>query len=356
MKLFEVSPKGISLGASNVMGSADLPFLEFHYPANFHTKTILPDFIDYNPSWWSVIPFIVNGATSTAIPLCVKKIGTHVYMQGAISCRVDGAENTFMILPPELTPTYDHYFIAPSTTAGRMAAFCLYKSGLLKIQYTILPQNETYNTSTSVNKGTWRFDFNTDWFVADNAPLTQDIMTARAFTDYYNNGTVDGLRLRGNAGIDKLTSGSYLTFMEQSNHVKFYSGGVSYGYITTDGPILVPSGKTSFNASLCHYNNASASKTLYASLFLIDAEETAITRSSSDSLLKFSGDYGNSICGESIGFTSSINYGNNTNYGDYSITIDPITFDYARPVYAGISFRVTTLSRRDLYTNHIWFE
>ena len=356
MKLFEVSPKGVSLGATNALGSANAPFLEFHYPANFHTKTTLPDFIDYNPPWWSVVPFIVNGATSTAVPIAVKKVGTHVYMQRAISCRVDGKENTFMILPPELAPTYDHYFIAPSTTAGRMAAFCLYKSGLLKIQYTILPQNENYNTSTSVNKGTWRFDFNTDWFVADNNPLTQDVMQARAFTDYYNRGMVDGLRLRGNAGIAELTHGSHLTFTEQTNHVKFYSEGVSYGYITTDGPILVPSGKTSFNASLCHYNNASASKTLYASLFLIDAEETTITRNSSNGLLTFSGNYGNSICGANIGFTRSINYGNNTNYGDYSVAIDPATFDYARPVYAGISFRITTASRRDLYTNHIWFE
>ena len=49
MKLFEVSPKGVSLGATNALGSANAPFLEFHYPANFHTKTTLPDFVDYNP-------------------------------------------------------------------------------------------------------------------------------------------------------------------------------------------------------------------------------------------------------------------------------------------------------------------
>lgn len=355
MKLLEVSPKGVAFGGTN-KGTSSAPRAEFYYPANFHTNTTPPLNINYNPPWWSVVPFIVNGGTSTAVPLCVKKVGTHVYMQGNLTCRTDGNENTFMILPPELAPTYDHYFIAPSTTAGRMAAFCLYKSGLLKIQYTILPQNESYSASATANIGSWRYDFNTDWFVADNNPLTQDVMQARAFTDYYNKGTVDGLRLRGNAGIDKLTSGSGLTYLAGSNYVKYYSGGVSYGYIATDGPILVPSGKTSFNASLCHYNNASSSKTLYASLFLIDKDETTITRTSGNGMLTFSGSYGNSICGENIGFTSSINYGNNTNYGDYSLTIDPATFDYSRPVYAGISFRITTSSRRDIYTNHLWFD
>lgn len=366
MNLFDISNKGVALGKTNEGTSADR-HLEIAYPANFHINTTLPDTINYNPPWWSAQPFFINGITSTSIPLAFKKVGTHVYLQGSVNgLRYDGAADNFMLLPPQLRPMTDHYFIMPSTTAGRIGMGRIATTGIVQLQYTMVSQDE--GNSSSNNIGSWRYDIDTDYFTASNEPLTEDVMQMPEWTYLYNLGPINGLRLRGNAGVSQVTTSQMQSYtwdtgstrMGVYNNGKTSSSGTGYagyGYIAVDGQICIPVGKTQMKVNLCHYNNATTSVTLAAALALIDVEETTVTRGSgsTNATLSFSGNYVNSVCSSNITFTSNAYMGNNTNYGTFTLDL-PENFNYTRPVYVVISYRTSSDWRRDLMTNKIWFE
>ena len=344
-----------------VIDNSNLVRAEFNYPANFHKDTKLPATIEYNPPWWPGQEFLLNNAKSTAIPLGIKKVGTHVYIQGSLEgCRIVGnTSDIFLMLPEPIRPVYPHFCYTVSTTGARTGAFCFYPNGRVELYYTTTPcnQSNTGGNTTRRNTGTWRFDICTDYFTANNEPMTEANMTTRSYTTLYDAGLIGYRRIGGNT-ILSLLNGTTQN-MRDANVASTYIQidnvegvtAIARGYLCIDGPVYVPMGTTSVKMSISH--TGSQASGCRFSIFLIDGSETAASINNSGRVVSFSGNYVNS---SSSAYFDLANVA--SGFRTYSYTI-PSNFDFSRPVYVGAAMSTVAADysyQRGIRCNKIWFE
>ena len=334
---------------------------EFNYPAYFHKDTKLPATIEYNPAWWSGQQFLLNNARSTSIPLGIKKVGTHVYIQGSLNgCRVVGdTTDIFLMLPEPIRPTYPHFVYAPSTTAARSGTFCFYPNGRVELYNTTTPcnQSNTGGNTTRRNTGTWRYDICTDYFTDNNEPMTPANMTTRNYSILYNQGLVGYRRIGGNNLLSLLNGttqnmrdASIASTYIQIDNVEGVTS-IARGYLCIDGPVYVPMGTTSLKMEINH--TGSTGSGCRFSMFLIDGDETAASINNSGRVVSFSGSYVNSSSSAYFDL-AGVAAGWNT----YTYTI-PSNFDFNRPVYVGAAMSTVAADysyQRGIRCRKIWFE